>query len=111
MPTRRPTQTKTKGSDRGAGPVTVSIPQMLDLMAGWSPPEGEFERSRTAWRSYADFLRVYTDARATMIAKWPDRAAGWFAEKLYQQALAQPQADVEVLGRKLHDRLQRTGRC
>ena len=109
MPTRRPAQT-TDGSDRrGTSPtlLDLSIPMKLDFMSGWHPPRTEFAASRSNFGSYGEYLALYRQVRVQVMERWPDYAR-FFAEKLHQQAAANPQADVEKLGAKLHDRLQRT---
>jgi hypothetical protein len=108
MPSAKPKRLRRPTSPTLLG---LSIRTKLDFMSGIAlPPRTAFEASRSTFQSYREYLDLYRQVRVQVMERWPDYAR-FFAEKLYQQAVAQPQADVEKLGAKLHDRLQRSGRC
>ena len=98
MPTRR----KNRPTVTPVTLATLTIPAKLDMMSG-ANRSGHFATE-------ASTLDCYSQVRDEMIAAWPDTFRDFYAEKLYQLALANPDADVEKLGAKLrraHPRISR----
>ena len=80
---------------------SLGIPGMLELMVGWCPPRNAFEQTRSDFTSYAEYLHTYRSVRDEAIVRWPDPQS-FFAERLHLACVAQPRADVEVLGETLY---------
>jgi hypothetical protein len=46
----------------------LSIAEILDFLAGWSPPKTEFDRQRSRWRTWGEFLSDYMQLREEVLA-------------------------------------------
>jgi len=62
----------------------LSLHDLLCFLAGWHPPVGEFERSRSRWETFDEFDNEYQAVREEFLAQeWAQAGEGHFAERRY----------------------------
>ena len=70
---------------RRAAAITLddlTIHDHLCLMSGWSPPKSEFDRGRSRWQTWAEFLHEFELLRTDLLKEFPRRSGEeYFAEK------------------------------
>jgi len=60
----------------------LSLHDILCFMAGWHPPTGEFERSRSRWETFEEFDNEYAAVREEFVAEeWAQTDDVPFAEQ------------------------------
>ena len=80
--------------------LDIGIRGRLDFTVGWAPPGNAFERTRSRWTTYRQYLDDYTAVRDEMLARHPRRPED-FAETLYERVGSDPRGDVETIGAAL----------
>lgn len=50
----------------------VGIGEQLDFFSGWRPLVGEYERSRSSWPSWAEYLADWSLVRAEALIEWAE---------------------------------------
>jgi hypothetical protein len=50
--------------------ASLSISEVLDFLWDWHPPVSEFERGRSRWRTWEEYLADYDEVRDELIANW-----------------------------------------
>ena len=69
----------------------LSLHDLLCFLAGWHPPTGEFERSRSRWETFDEFDSEYKAIRLEFLAQeWARAGEMPFAEGRYQARQAGP---------------------
>lgn len=51
----------------------ITAARELDLLSGWRPPDGEYERSRAYWFTWSEFLSTYESVRIELAERFADR--------------------------------------
>jgi hypothetical protein len=85
----------------------LDLSEWLNFQGGWRVPETDFERSRSRWQTWQEFLQCWALVREDGLAAWEETRAGQrrtfrravdealpFAERLYRAVEAG--ADPEV---------------
>ncbi|RIK36222.1 MAG: hypothetical protein DCC55_27990 [Chloroflexi bacterium] len=83
MPTKR---TRRARGRRVLTLDALDLGDILDLMAGWRPPRSEFERSRSRWQTWKEYLGDWTAVRDQVPHDdmwWADGEPP-FAEQVYR---------------------------
>jgi len=80
----------------------VGIVAQLEFSVGWHPPTTDFERSRSTWMTFTEYLSDYAAVREEYLARRKSSDTP-FAERLYQRAQAEPEADLAALAEQLRD--------
>ncbi len=87
----------------------VGLSEMLDFFHGWRPPVGEFDRSRSAWETWEEYLADWELVRPEALSDWEAKHQEHLAQAgatVAKRAQAIEEADSEVwraLAEQLHD--------
>src|SRR4051812_43886910 len=99
MPTKR--KRITRGRNGAITMRSFSFRCLLSFAAGWRPPTNEFEKSRSPWLTWAEFMADWLAVRDEYLAHetWGnmgnDGGQGIFAENVYKTYGAKgPPADT-----------------
>lgn len=92
---------------RRAAPASLTLrdldlPDVLCLLAGWQPPQHTFDRERSRWATWQEFLTDYEHVRAELPARPDGREP--FAERVrrYRETFGAAALDAATY-EDLHD--------
>ncbi len=84
----------------------VFISEILAFWVGWRPPESDFDRSQSHWRTWEEFLGDWAAVREEGLARWEVNHAERLAGLRHMVAMrAAALAHAEPVWRDLHEGL------